>query len=254
MYESPRAPRPGRLLSTRSLRGLRWVGLGGALAVVIVLVLSAVTGAGTVGGVLARAIDGDDASEQEQTRQSDLHDTDDGSLHDLATLVAQYGEPPYADIGRLRIPLIGLDAPISVMLVGEDGVMPTPQSPIEVAWYDLSGFPGVGGRPGEGNAVFAAHVDRVGPVDYAGVQYSGPAAFWHLALLGTGDEIELDFAGATLRYRVSFAQEVDAGSAGWADVLSDSHGDTITLITCSGAFDLAGGYSHRTVVRAERIA
>lgn len=240
-------PPPGRGWRAR-LAGLRWVGVGGALAVVIVLAIGAITGTGPVGGVFARSVD-DDAT---GTRQTDAVEAGDGAIHDLATLVAEYGEPGYADMGRLRIPLIGLDSPISVMIVGEDGVMPTPQSPVEVSWYDLSGFPGMGGRPGEGNAIFAAHVDRVGPVDYAGVEYSGPAAFWHLGLLNPGDEIELDFAGQALRYQVSISQEIDVGTPEWSELLANVHGDVITLITCAGNYDVGSGYSHRTVVRATR--
>src|SRR5690606_28484228 len=60
---------------------------------------------------------------------------------------------------RFLIPRFGVDAPLTYRAVGLDGVMPNPEGPDDVAYYDFSAWPGKGGRPGLGNIVLAGHVD-----------------------------------------------------------------------------------------------
>jgi hypothetical protein len=70
--------------------------------------------------------------------------------------VLQVDEPD-----RLRIPKIGVDAPLVLRTVGKDGVMPNPGRD-EVAIYDFSQFAGLGGVPGKGNAVVSAFAGLTG--------------------------------------------------------------------------------------------
>ena len=68
--------------------------------------------------------------------------------------------------------------------------------------------------------------------------------------------MEVDYAGQTLRYSVVWIEEIPAGGgANWKQYWSsDVEVDSITLFTCGGEFDFeSGSYSHRTVIRAERI-
>ncbi len=178
----------------------------------------------------------------------------DGIVTSLEELHELYGEAPDATWGRIRIPSIGVDAPISYRWVDTDGQMPNPSGPGDVAWYDFAGWRGYGGYPGAGNnAVFAGHVDRNGPVDYAGVHYTGPGVFSGLWQLPPGAEIEVIVEGGTpLTYTVAWVKDVGTGDD-WKSVVSSETGgvDSITLITCSGDFDAeTHAYSHRTVVRA----
>jgi sortase (surface protein transpeptidase) len=167
-----------------------------------------------------------------------------------------YGEPPNTDYARLRIPAIGVNAPVGRWIV-DSSIMPDPYGPVDVAFYDLSAWSGLGGTPGEGhNAVFGGHVDMNRDVPYAGAHYRGPAVFWGLDQLTPGTIIEVDYAGETLRYAVVWMEDVSAASGTeWSQYWSNGVAvDSITLFTCGGEFDFEShSYSHRTVVRAERI-
>lgn len=174
---------------------------------------------------------------------------------DIRDLVAEFGEPPDATFARLRIPKLGIDAGVSSRYV--DGLtMPLPDGPQNVAWYDMASFPGMGGAPGDGgNAIFAAHVDFNNQVHYADRHFTGPAVFYSLDHLGPGDVIEVDYNGQTLSYQVTWVEYLDAATADWGSIWSSSvASDSITLFTCGGTFDRdARAYSHRLVVRAERM-
>lgn len=174
---------------------------------------------------------------------------------DIRDLVAEFGEPPDATFARLRIPRLGIDAGVSPRYV--DGlVMPLPDGPQNIAWYDMSNFPGTGGVPGGGgNAIFATHVDFNNQVAYADRHFAGPAIFYSLDHLGPGDVIEVDYDGQTLAYQVTWVEYLDAVTADWRAIWSnDVATDSITLFTCGGTFDRdAHAYSHRLVIRAERM-
>lgn len=167
----------------------------------------------------------------------------------------KYGDPPDATYGRLRIPSISVNAPLSYRAV-TGSVMPDPGGATDVAYYDMSRFPGTGGVPGGGgNAIFGGHVDLRRPIPYAGnVEYQGPAVFWALDRLRPGDVIEVDYRGSTYRYLVSAVNEFGAEQADWGKVWSsDVKRDTITLFTCGGTFNpQTHEYSTRLIVRAER--
>jgi LPXTG-site transpeptidase (sortase) family protein len=141
---------------------------------------------------------------------------------------------------RLRIPAIGVDAPVEVRTtVGTD--MQDPTGPWVVAWYDDSARPGAGG-----NAVFAGHLD------YPGV---GPAAFARLGDLGRGDEVVVrGDDGAVERYRVVWSRAYPAVGGPWVELTGPTPGEVATLITCDGPWDAdRGTYRDRLVVRAARV-
>ena len=176
------------------------------------------------------------------------------TVKDLNQLRAQYGDPKDATYGRIRIDAIGVDAPIGTRVVGADGQMPDPTGPSDVVWYDFHNMPGFGGVPGKGhNAIFAGHVDRAAYLDYAGVNYIGAGIFYSVGDLDRGDLIELEIGGQTLYYVVAWEQDVPI-DAPWGDFLTADVGiDSITLVTCGGAFDDAThAYTKRTLVRATR--
>lgn len=167
----------------------------------------------------------------------------------------KYGEPKGTDFARLRIPSIGVNAPVGAWAVSGK-VMPEPYGPVDVAWYDLSAFPGQGGYPGAGkNAVFGAHADLNRDIASVGQHYTGPAVFWDLDQLKAGDRIEVDINGQTLKYSVAWAREVDANTTDWGQHWSSNvKVDSITLYTCSGKFNPdTHEYSTRLIVRAERL-
>lgn len=176
-----------------------------------------------------------------------------GSIDELH---AEFGEPPSATLGRMRVPALGIDAPLGQRSVGGDGQMPNPTGPSDAVWYDFAGWDGFGGSIGGGrNAIFSGHVDYAAHVAYAGVDFRGRGVFFSLGLLSPGDVIEVDSGGETVRYAVAWRKQVGAAASDWAEILSsDVPVDSITLITCGGEFNFAErSYLDRIVVRAERI-
>jgi LPXTG-site transpeptidase (sortase) family protein len=148
---------------------------------------------------------------------------------------------PSAPLERLRIPAIGVDAPVAKAGRDPRGVMDVPADAKTVVWYDFTGDPGTGS-----NAVFAGHVD------YAGV---GPAVFWDLRRLRFGDLIDVSRSDGTVyRYKVVSSQAYSLSEAPVMDIIGPTAFDAITLITCTGTFNSAlRQYDQRLVVRAQRV-
>jgi len=149
--------------------------------------------------------------------------------------------PSDSPLLRIVIPHIGVDAPITTKDMDADGVMEPPDGPEDVAWYGFTARPG-----GGSNAVFSAHVDYHG---------YGPAVFADLKKLEKGDLVEVHTAdGAVYRYEVTLSLSYPAETAPFEDIVGPTSREVITLITCAGTFDQAARrYSHRLVVRAERV-
>ena len=147
---------------------------------------------------------------------------------------------------RLVIPRIGVDAPFTVRTVGPDGQMPNPSGPWDVAWYDFSQWPGLGGLPNAGgNVILAGHVDYINV---------GPAVFWDIDTLVPGDIIQLRMQdGTVIEYAVEFNKWVDAATGNWDAILAGTGDESITLITCVGQFS-QGKYDKRQIVWGRRVA
>jgi sortase A len=146
-----------------------------------------------------------------------------------------------APVTRLVIPKIEVDAPVVTLGVDDQGIMQSPKTAFEVAWYNFSAQPGTGG-----NAVFSGHVD------FASV---GAAVFWDLRELGPGDLVEVRLADGTVyQYLVVSNVSYASDDAPIADIVGPTGKDTVTIITCTGTFNReVHQYSHRLVVRAERL-
>ena len=172
----------------------------------------------------------------------------------LDSLHAAHGEAPDATLGRMRIPIIGVDAALGQRLVS-GGQMQNPTGPSDVVWYDLSLWEGLGGAPGAGgNAVFSGHVDYHARIPWANARYRGDGIFRNLPLLAVGDVIEIEIGGQTLSYAVIWQRQVKANSSTAEILTADVPVDSITLITCGGDFDsTTRSYEDRIVIRAERI-
>jgi LPXTG-site transpeptidase (sortase) family protein len=142
---------------------------------------------------------------------------------------------------RLLIPAIGVDAPVTVKGLQPDAVMDVPDGPEDVAWYNFTARPGMGG-----NAVLSGHLDY---------HNYGTAVFWRLKELREGDIVEVRLAdGSVLRYRVFLKLSYDARMAPVSEIVGPTSKEVVTLITCGGTFDSGSrNYSDRLVVRAERI-
>jgi len=146
---------------------------------------------------------------------------------------------------RLLIPAIGVDAPFSYKVVGLDGQMPNPDSWDDVAYYDFSQWPNMGGLPDKGgNVVLAGHVDYIN---------HGPAVFWRLHELAIGDTVTIRQAGgAEVSYKIEFNKVLELDDADWSAIVSATADESITIITCGGEFE-AGHYNNRQIVWGRRV-
>jgi LPXTG-site transpeptidase (sortase) family protein len=140
------------------------------------------------------------------------------------------------------IPNVKIDAPVETKGVNSRGEMEDPTGKDAVAWYNFSEFPGFGG-----NAVFSGHVDW----------FTGElGVFGRMRDLKNGDEIVLRMAdGMELKYQVVSSILYESAKAPVEEIVGRTPKDSITFITCEGVFDRrSGDYSHRRIVRAERVA
>jgi LPXTG-site transpeptidase (sortase) family protein len=138
---------------------------------------------------------------------------------------------------HLRIPRIGVDAPIEGVGTNYEGTMLVPDDLKNVGWYSQ------GYRPGEyGNAVIAGHLDSP----------YGPAIFWLLPNLVAGDEIQVDDdRGKTYAFVVITTRTYEFNAVPIADVFGSSVERRLNLITCVGWFNhQTKNYSHRLIVSA----
>jgi hypothetical protein len=139
----------------------------------------------------------------------------------------------------LAIEPAGIDAAIENLRV-VDGAMQDPSGPWVVAWYENLGALGK-----IGNVVMAGHID------YWNV---GPAVFYNLSTLEPGNEIVVTGDdGKTYSFAVEWVRQYDSASIPLDEVTGPTAEQSLTLITCGGAFDYTNGhYLQRTVVRANR--
>lgn len=159
------------------------------------------------------------------------------------------GLPAVAPV-RLSIPRLYVDAPIVTLGVASDQTPQVPRSGEEVAWYDFSAQPGRGD-----NAVLAGHVDwRTRNGDAI------PGVFYRLREVEIDDVIQIDLEdGTELQYRVTGNIAVKFDDPNVVKVMEPASKDVLTLITCGGTWfndprsPNGGTYSHRIVVRAERM-
>lgn len=164
-------------------------------------------------------------------------------------------EPRAAVDGRIRIPSLGLDAPLGVQQVASDGTMPMPYGPVDVAWYDFGLHPGLGGVPlTSGNTILSGHVDYAANVPYTGVRYNGPAVFADLERLRPGATIEIARGVTAVAYRAISVDVLPADRANWLGEFASTPVEMLTLFTCTGDFNPRTAiYSDRVVVKAVRI-
>jgi sortase (surface protein transpeptidase) len=167
--------------------------------------------------------------------------------------------PGVGSSDRIVVPKAGVDAPITVSAVAwEDDQMATPQGPDEVLFYDFREIPGAGGYPGVGgNSIFAGHLDfGKGPCKDGTLPPPCPGVFWDLHKLSGGDLVELQIDGQRYSYAVieRFEFEAEGDPDEWMWLLMSTRLESVTLITCSGNFNVVTkDYSHRLIIRAIRV-
>lgn len=126
---------------------------------------------------------------------------------------------------RVRIPAIGVDAPVEPLDLDAQGVLPAPGGNHVTGWWRA------GPEPGErGPAVIAGHVDS----------YQGPAVFLRLAELEAGQRILVEREdGTAIAFAVTHLERHAKDAFPTAAVYGGTPGPELRLITCGGEFDSA---------------
>ncbi|MGW7438873.1 class F sortase [Streptomyces sp. NPDC054849] len=144
------------------------------------------------------------------------------------------GSPP----GRIRIPSIQVDAPLTGLGLARDGSLevPPPDRPDLAGWYREGTTPGA-----TGTAVIAGHVD----------DSAGPGVFYDLGALRRGAAIEIARAdGRTAVFTVHAVEVYDAKAFPDTRVYGPSARAELRVITCGGGFSPRTGYRGNVVVFA----
>jgi LPXTG-site transpeptidase (sortase) family protein len=151
---------------------------------------------------------------------------------------------------RLAIPRLYIDAPIITMGLGADRYPEVPGRPDQVAWYNFSAAPGQ-----RSNAVMSGHVDWQAR---SGAPIAG--VFYRLRALEIGDTMVVTLEdGTRLDYKVTGNVATAYDDRNVLKAMDHTPKEVITLITCGGTWinngqgPFGGSYSHRVLVRAERI-
>ncbi|SRR6266508_215907 len=185
---------------------------------------------------------------------------DEGSIQEILSQSAQQGQSEttaQTDIGpvppppvRLAIPRLYIDAPIITMGLDAERYPEVPERPDQVAWYNFSAAPGQ-----RSNAVLSGHVDwqTRSRQPIAGV-------FYRLRELEIGDTVTIALEdGTKLDYRVTGNVATGYEDPNVLKAMNRTSREVITLITCGGTWirsgrgPFGGSYSHRVLVRAERV-
>ena len=143
--------------------------------------------------------------------------------------------PPGAPV-RVRIPAIGVDAPLDGLGLNGDGTLQVPD-------YQRAGWYRDGPKPGAvGPAVIAAHVDST----------TGPAVFYRLRAVHPGNTVAVDYAdGTAVVFEVRSSDSYPKSHFPSELVYRATDTPQLRLITCDGSFDRrARSYRENLVVWA----
>ncbi|MEG3629749.1 class F sortase [Streptomyces poriticola] len=139
---------------------------------------------------------------------------------------------------RIRIPAIGVDAPLTGLGLTRTGSLDVPPA----ADDNLAGWYEAGTTPGErGTSIVAGHVDNT----------EGPAVFYRLGALKKGALIEVDRRdGSVAVFRVDAVEVYEAQNFPDEKVYGAAHRPELRVITCGGGYSRSTGYQGNVVVFA----
>jgi hypothetical protein len=149
---------------------------------------------------------------------------------------AAEGQP--APPAGLAIPSIGVETELEHLAVRADGTLAAPDDFGRAGWFSEGPAPG-----DRGPAVIVGHVDS----------RDGPAVFYRLPELRTGDLVEVTRTDGTVtRFAVTDTFEATKDAFPTEAVYGPTAGPTLRLVTCTGTFDRASRrYVSNLIVYAE---
>jgi sortase (surface protein transpeptidase) len=140
---------------------------------------------------------------------------------------------------RVRVPAVGLDAPVRATGVTPDGLAEVPADARVLGWYRYGPAPGADA----GSAVVVGHVDSL---------RQGKGALFKMlnVPLGSTIVVERDDA-APVTYRVVARELISKRRLPTEELFARDGRPRLTLITCGGDYDRQnGGYQDNVVVTA----
>ena len=140
---------------------------------------------------------------------------------------------------RVRVPRIGIDAPVVPVTVRPDGLLAVPADVRTVGWWSA----GAPAAASSGSVVLAGHVDSA---------RQGPGAFFGIRALEPGDRVILSSAdGRTAAYTVAARRQYPKSTLPAGQAFDQDTMPRLVLVTCGGSFDRATRhYSDNVVVYA----
>jgi hypothetical protein len=145
---------------------------------------------------------------------------------------------PFAP-ARVRVPRIGIDAPVVPVTVRPDGLLAVPSDVRTVGWWPA----GAPAAAPSGTVVLAGHVDSA---------RQGPGAFFAIRALEPGDRVILSSAsGRTAAYTVAARRQYPKSALPSGQVFDQDTTPRLVLVTCGGSFNRATRhYSDNIVIYA----
>jgi hypothetical protein len=143
---------------------------------------------------------------------------------------------PASAPARVRIPRLGVDAPVTPVGVLPQGDLDVPKNPEVLGWWTG------GARLGEpnGSVVIDGHVDSA---------RNGEGAFFSLRTLRPNDRVDVAGAdGSERRYVVTGLRRYAKSALPAATVFSPTVSARLVLITCGGRFDRSRGHYRDNIV------
>ncbi|MEV4541070.1 class F sortase [Micromonospora echinaurantiaca] len=134
---------------------------------------------------------------------------------------------------RVRVPRIGVDAPLTVLGLDASGALAAPSD------FDTAGWYGGGPAPGDpGPAVIAGHLDS----------RDGPAVFARLGELRPGDRVQVWRGDRVVSFRVTGTLRAGKDRFPTTAVYGPTPGPELRLVTCGGDFDRRRGHYRDNLV------
>ncbi|WNV76869.1 class F sortase [Geodermatophilus sp. DSM 44513] len=140
---------------------------------------------------------------------------------------------------QIDIPAIGVSSSLVDLGLNPDGTLEVPVTYAKAGWFTGGNHPG---DPQGPPALIAGHVD----------DHTGPAVFFRLDELGSGDEVHVTRADNTVAvFTVTQSRQYPKNAFPAQEVYAPVGSSEVVLITCTGAFDeSARSYEDNLVVRA----
>ena len=139
---------------------------------------------------------------------------------------------------RIRIPAIGVNAPITLLNLDKSRQLQVPSDTNRnlAGWYRGGPAPGTAG-----NAIMDGHVDT----------HQGPAVFYNLGSLHKGNVVEVDRKdGTAALFTVDAIEVYEKSSFPSTRVYGPTKDPQLRLITCGGGYNKTSGYLGNVVLYA----